>query len=117
MQPKRTRRWEVRVLLFDSMVVQALLYGVEVWGGTISLSAWNEIQKIQKMFLHRQLGIKSSTPYPIMLLEIGARPIKVIPMQRVYKSITNVKKLLSLIAQISLEQNPLIWLWRWGVGV
>ena len=47
MQPKRTRRWEVRVLLFDSMVVQALLYGVEVWGGTISFSAWNEIEKIQ----------------------------------------------------------------------
>ena len=40
-------------MLFNAMVVQVLLYGVEMWGGIILLSAWNEIEKIQKMFLRR----------------------------------------------------------------
>ena len=31
---------------------EVLLYGVEVRGGNISFSAWNEIKKIQKLFLH-----------------------------------------------------------------
>ena len=73
---------------------QVLLDRVEVWGGTISLSAWNEIEKIQKLFLHRQLGVKSSTSYPIMILETSAQPIEVLAMQRVYKYITKVKNML-----------------------
>ena len=82
-----------------------LLYRVEVWGGTISLGAWNEIEKIQKTFLHRQLGIKSSTSYPNMLLEIGAWSIEVLAMQRVYKYITKVKNMLyhRLVDKTSLE--------------
>ena len=47
------------MMLFNAMVVQVLLYGVEVWGDTISLIAWNEREKIQKMSLRRQLGVKS----------------------------------------------------------
>mgnify|MGYP006925740047 CR=1 FL=1 len=39
----------------------------------------------------RQLGVKSSTSYPIMLLDTGARPIEVQAMQKVYKYITRVK--------------------------
>ena len=31
--------WEVKLMLFNAMVTQVLLYGVEVWGGTISLNA------------------------------------------------------------------------------
>ena len=44
-----TRGWEVRLILFNAMVVQVLLYGAEVWGGTISLSAWNEIRKFKSV--------------------------------------------------------------------
>ena len=66
---------EVELMLFNAMVVQELLYGVYLWGGTISLSSWNEIEKIQKMFSRRPLGVKDSTSYSIMLLEIGARLI------------------------------------------
>ena len=75
-----TQGWEVRLMLFNAIVVQVLLYGVEVLGGTIIVSARNEIEKIQKMFLCRQLGVKFSTSYPIMLLEIGARPIEILAM-------------------------------------
>ena len=45
-----TRGWEVRLMLFRTMVVQVLLYEVEVWGGTTPLRARNEVEKIQKTF-------------------------------------------------------------------
>ena len=53
-----THGWEVKLMLCNAIVTQVLLYGVEVWGGTISLNPWNEIEKIQNMFLRRQLGGK-----------------------------------------------------------
>ena len=34
-----TRGWEVKLMLFNAMVTQVLLYGVEVLGGTISCNA------------------------------------------------------------------------------
>ena len=43
------------------------------------------------MFLHRQLGVKSSTSYSIVQLEAIAQPIEALAMQRVYKYITKVK--------------------------
>ena len=56
------------------MVTKVLIYGVELWGGTISLNAWNEIEKIQNMFLRRQLGVKSTTSYQVMVSERNVRP-------------------------------------------
>ena len=53
-----THGWDVKLMLFNAMVTLVLLYGVEVWGDTISLNAWNEIEKIQNMFSRRQLGGK-----------------------------------------------------------
>ena len=82
-------------MLFNVMVTQVLLYGVEVLGDTISLNAWNEIEKIQKMFLRRQLGVKCTTSYQVMLLKIGVRPIELLTLQRVYKYITTVKNMLN----------------------
>ena len=46
--------------------------GVALWGSNISLSEWNEIENIQVLFLHKQLGTKSSTSYCIMLFAVGA---------------------------------------------
>ena len=42
-----TQGWEVRLMLFNAMVVQMFLYGAKLWGGIISLSAWNEIGKFK----------------------------------------------------------------------
>ena len=50
-----TRGWEVRLMLFNAMVVQVFLYGVEVGGCTISLLS--------------------------CYLETSARPIEVLAMQ------------------------------------
>lgn len=43
-----TQCWKVRSMVFDAYVIQTVLYGVEVWGGSISSSAWNNIEKLQK---------------------------------------------------------------------
>ena len=61
--------WEVELMLVNVMVTQVMLYGVEVWGDIISLNAWNEIVKVQNMFLRRQLGEKSTTSYQVMLMK------------------------------------------------
>lgn len=63
-------------MLFDAYVVQTTLYGVKIWGGSISPSTWNDIEKMQKAFLCRHLGVKVTTPYPVLLLERRRRPIE-----------------------------------------
>lgn len=72
-------------------VVQTVLYAVEVWGGSISASKWNDIEKMQKSFLRRHLGVKITTPYSIMLIETGTRPIELRALERVFKYIKKVK--------------------------
>ena len=71
-------QWEVKLMLFNSMVTQVLLYGVQVWEGTISLNAWNEFDNIQNMFLRRQLGVKYTTSYQVMILKTSVRPIEIL---------------------------------------
>ena len=89
-----TQRWVVRLMLFNDMVAQLLLHRVEVCSDTILLRPRNEIERIQKLFLHRKSGAKSSTSYLVMVLKIGAQPIEVLDMQRVYMYITKVKNML-----------------------
>lgn len=88
-----TTRWDIRRVLFDAYVIQTVLYGVEVWGGSITASKWNDIEKMQKSFLKRQLGIRTTTPYSIMLLETGCRPIELRALERVFKYIQRLKDL------------------------
>ena len=83
-----THGWEVKLMLFNAMITQVLLYG-----GTISLNAWDEIEKIQKMFLRKQLGVKSRTSYQVMLLEKGVQPIEILALDRLYRYVTKVKRM------------------------
>ena len=41
---------------------------------------WEESRDV----LRRQLAVKSTTSYQVMLLEIGVRPIEILAQQRVY---------------------------------
>ena len=81
-------------MLFNATMIQVLLYGLKVWGGTISVSTWTEIEKIQKLFVRKLLGVKSSTFYLIILLETYAQPIEVLTIQSADKYITKVKNML-----------------------
>ncbi|MCO5593426.1 hypothetical protein L7F22_047440 [Adiantum nelumboides] len=84
-------RWEIKAMVFETCIVQTLLRGVEVWGASISDHTWNEIEKTQKKFLCRHLGVKKTTPYSVLLLEIGCRPIEMKALRQVYTYIMKVK--------------------------
>ena len=80
-------------MLFDARALQTVLYGVELWGGSISPSAWNDIEKLQKAFIRQHLGIKTTTPYVVMLLETGRRPIEMYAMIRVLRYTARVRQM------------------------
>ena len=43
-----------KLMSFNALVTQIQLYGVEVGGGSISLNVWNDIEKIQSLYIHYQ---------------------------------------------------------------
>ena len=72
--------WVLKKYSF-ALVTPVLLYGVEVWGGSISKSTWKEFEKVQKRFLSNFLQVKAKTPYILLLLESGSLPIEVMAME------------------------------------
>ncbi|MCO5570377.1 hypothetical protein L7F22_024097 [Adiantum nelumboides] len=78
--------------LFDILVTPVLLYGVEVWGGSISKSTWKEFENVQKRFLTNCFQVKMQTPYMLLLLESGSLPIEVISMERVLGYMLKMQK-------------------------
>ncbi|MCO5610249.1 hypothetical protein L7F22_064485 [Adiantum nelumboides] len=64
---------------------------LEIWGASISAHVWNEIEKIQKKFLCRHLGVKKTTPYSVLLLETGKRPIEMKALKCMYMYIMKVR--------------------------
>ena len=123
-------------MAFDTCVAQTILYGVEVWGGSIPASTWNDIEKIQKKFLCRHMGIKTTTPYSVMLLETGKRPLEMQALQRVHRYLMKVKTMRerslpymawqagckpqknykSKFLTSSLVEDIRKWFSRWNVG-
>lgn len=85
--------WRLKKYLFDTLVTPVLLYGVEVWGGSLSKASWNEVEKIQKRFLTSFLAVKVTTPYSILLIETGSLPIELLGMERTLQYLSKVTKL------------------------
>jgi hypothetical protein len=69
--------WKLKKHLFNSLVMPAILYGVQVWGPTTSHSNWSKVEAIQKLFLEMELGVKTQTPYALLLVEAGLLPLEV----------------------------------------
>jgi len=74
--------WDKKKFLLETLVTPIILYGCEVWGCSISRESWRNIEQIQKHLITYNLKIKSNTPYPILLLEVGLPPIESIAMTR-----------------------------------
>ena len=49
------------------------------------------MEKLKQAFIPRHLGVKSTTPYVLLLLETGCRPIEVHAMIRVLKYINRIR--------------------------
>ena len=74
--------WDKNKFLFETLVIPVILYGCEVWWCNISRESWRNIEKIQKWFITYNLKIKSNTPYPIFLIEVGISLIESMAMSR-----------------------------------
>ena len=88
---KDIQNWRVKCIFFEAYVMQTALYGVELWGGSISLQGWNDFEKLQKGFIRRFMGVKITTPYSVLLLETGCLPIEYSGMIRVLRYLQKVK--------------------------
>ena len=84
--------WVLKKYLFNTLVTPVLLYGVEVWGGSIPKSTWKAFENVQKHFLTKFLQVKKQTPYTLLLLETGSLPIEIMAMERVVAYMFKVKK-------------------------
>ena len=69
--------WKLKKQLFTSLVRPVALYGVQVWGPTTAQSNWRKVEAIQKLFLEMELGVKTQTPYTLLLAEAGLLPLEV----------------------------------------
>ena len=78
--------------LFDTLVTLVLLYGVEVWGGSIPKSTWKEFENVQKLFRTKFQQVKKPTLYTVLLLETGSISIEIMAMERVVEYILKVQK-------------------------
>ena len=90
---KDIHSWKVKTVLFEAYVMQTVLYGIEVWGGSISSSMWDEIEKIQKCFIHRYVGVRVTTPYSLLLMESGCLPIEYYGLIRTLRYIQKVSNM------------------------
>ncbi|KAL3693832.1 hypothetical protein R1sor_007483 [Riccia sorocarpa] len=68
--------WTLRIRLFDTLVKTAVMYGIPVWGPTISKTGWKNIESIQKVFLQSELGVRPQVPYVLLLSESGRLPLE-----------------------------------------
>jgi hypothetical protein len=69
--------WKLKKHLFIALVRPVILYAVPVWGPNTSQSCWKAVEVIQKLFLEMELGVKSQTPYTLLLAEVGLLPLEV----------------------------------------
>ena len=56
--------------LFGLMVTLVILYGCEVWDGSMSEHKWRQVERIQKHFITCNLKVKTTVSYEILLAEI-----------------------------------------------
>ena len=62
--------------MFEAFVMQTMMYGVEMWGGSISDVMWDDVEKLQKSFIRKYLGVRVTTPYSLLLMETRRLPME-----------------------------------------
>ena len=66
--------------LFGLLVTPVILYGCEVWGGSMSEQKWRQVERIQKHFITCNLKVKIMVPYEILLAEVGSFPLEAVAL-------------------------------------
>ncbi|KAL3683260.1 hypothetical protein R1sor_001282 [Riccia sorocarpa] len=68
--------WHLRCHLYKALVRPVILYSAPVWGPMVSRSGWVRLEALQKLFIQTELGVKTQTPYSILLVEVGWWPLE-----------------------------------------
>ena len=78
--------------LFGMLGNPTILYGSEIWGGSIYKETWKKIKQIHMHFIINNIKIKINTPYPNPLYGISCMESKAMIRYPVHThEITNVK--------------------------
>ncbi|KAL3693672.1 hypothetical protein R1sor_007323 [Riccia sorocarpa] len=83
--------WALRFRLFAALVQAAVLYAVVIWGSALPVSSWNKVERVHKMFLQEEMGVRSQVPYTILLSESGRLPLEVEGLILTLKYVARVK--------------------------
>ena len=71
-QEPRTKLW-----LFDTLVASAMLYGVQIWGPSISQEGWRCMERPLVSMISRLIRAKVSVPHAIIRAELAAPPLEI----------------------------------------
>jgi len=79
----------MRLWLFDTLVVSALLYGVQIWGPSIDhherhgrTDGWGGMEKPLVSMIARLIRAKASVPHNIIRAELATSPVMVEALTR-----------------------------------
>ena len=72
---------ETALLLRESILINGMLTNAEIWYG-LKLSEIENLEKVDRSFLSKILGLPQTTPVPALYLETGTIPIGIIIKQR-----------------------------------
>lgn len=85
--------WDLKKLLFKILVFFVILYDVQIWSVGIKNRDWKKIEKVQKLFLKIELGVRYQTPYDMLFAECDYLYLEV---EALYLAIIYISKMKSL---------------------
>ena len=101
---------DLQLLLFDSLILPAQLYGCEIWG----FGNNNVFEKTQLQFCKHILKLRSSTPNYMIYGELGRIPVDITIKLRMAcfwnKLIQNTGKLSGIMYKVMLYLSNTIFL-------
>lgn len=84
-QEPRTKLW-----LFDALVASTMLYGVQVWGPTVTHGSWKSMERTLVSMISRMIRAKASIPHAVIQAEVAAPSIEIEALTRSVSFMHNV---------------------------
>lgn len=121
--------WKTKKTLFGFLVVPMVLYGCKDWGSNTLSRKWRQIERLQKHLITHSLKIKSTSPYEIILDEVGAFPIEASTMFHPLSYLRRLDNMEShrwpkMAASEKLDRRKSMWMkqnvkWmsKWGISI
>ncbi|KAL3683252.1 hypothetical protein R1sor_001274 [Riccia sorocarpa] len=82
----------IAALYHQVVVKSSVLYGVHIWGPSVSKSDWKKIEVLQKQFIQSELGVRVQIPYTLLLAEVGKIPLEAEGLLLAIRYVQRIKK-------------------------